>query len=53
VPANDSRDAHGTPPLTAQKVRQGAVLGHVRYVLAFSTGAAILAGVIIWFAFFG
>jgi hypothetical protein len=46
-----THDGHA-PVLSAQKVRQGAPLGHIRYVLVISTLAAAAAGAIIWFAFF-
>ena len=36
----------------AQEARQGIVLGQVRYVLFISLGLAVVAGVIIWLAFF-
>jgi hypothetical protein len=36
----------------AQRARQGAVLGHVRYVLIVSLALAVAAGVVIWLAFF-
>ncbi len=35
-----------------QQARQGIAFGHVRYVLAGSLALAVVAGVIIWLAFF-
>lgn len=40
------------PVLKAQDARQAAPLGHIRYVLAISIGAAAIAGAVIWLAFF-
>jgi hypothetical protein len=48
---DSEHDAHA-PVLAPQRARQAAPLGHVRYVLAFSLGAAVIAGAIIWIAFF-
>ena len=41
------------PVLSAQDARQAKALGHVRYVLIFSVGMAVIAGVVIWLLFFG
>ena len=39
--------------LSAQDARQGKELGVMRYVLEISLGLAVIAGVVIWLAFFG
>ena len=41
-----------TQVISAQRVRQAAPLGVMRYVLTISVGLAVLAGVVIWLAFF-
>ena len=46
MPAIDHKD------LTADQARQGVELGSVRWVLFFSLGLAVLAGLIIYFGFF-
>lgn len=38
--------------LSPERARQAKPLGHVRYVLAISLGSAVIAGVVIWLAFF-
>lgn len=44
------RDGH--KELDAQDARQGAETGTVRWVLHISLGLAIVAGIIVYFAFF-
>jgi hypothetical protein len=39
--------------LSAQDARQGAETGTVRWVLRISLGLAVLAGIIVYFSFFG
>jgi hypothetical protein len=41
------------PVLSAQDARQAKPLGHIRYVLIFSVGMAVIAGVVLWLLFFG
>jgi hypothetical protein len=36
----------------AQQARQGIILGQVRYVLGVSLALAVVAGLVIWLAFF-
>jgi hypothetical protein len=53
VTPREFRDAQNhAPVLRARDARQAAPLGHVRYVLAISVGAAAVAGAVIWLAFF-
>jgi hypothetical protein len=42
----------GRKELDAQDARQGAETGTVRWVLHISLGLAIVAGIIVYFAFF-
>lgn len=50
----DSGTGHETsaPVTSAREARQAVPLGVMRYVLAVSVGLAVIAGVVIWLAFF-
>jgi uncharacterized membrane protein YccC len=48
---NAGADRHASV-LSAQKARQAATPGHMRYVLGLSLAMALAAGIIIWLAFF-
>jgi hypothetical protein len=39
--------------LSTQEARQGAETGTVRWVLRISLGLVVLAGIVIYFSFFG
>jgi hypothetical protein len=41
------------PVPSAQVARQAKPLGDIRYMLIFSVGMAIIAGVVIWLLLFG
>jgi len=46
--STSSREDHPSATLTPEKARQGAILGHMRYVLAISLVLAVGAFVVVY-----